>query len=187
MVQYRGIDFKIKQLIDMRSVIHQKIEQLFSSSNLYANIMPVKIFGDLISFVNDNQSDQRDKQSQQMNLQAYMTADKSFESLEKLSQNADERRSSAEKHAWTNVIKQKEQDRSNFLPLVPSLPAMRLPQGLKKPISKYESVQQSMRQTNPSNNMSPNQKKKGTGSITRVGAKSISKVSSIGQVNFRKN
>ena len=74
-----------------------------------------------------------------------MTADKSFESLEKLSQNADERRSSAEKHAWTNVIKQKEQDRSNFLPLVPSLPAMRLPQGLKKPISKYESVQQSMR------------------------------------------
>ena len=76
-----------------------------------------------------------------MNLQAYMTADKSFESLEKLSHHADDRRSSAEQYSRTNVIKQKEQDRINFLPLVPSLPAMRLPQGMKKPIAKYESVQ----------------------------------------------
>ena len=40
----------------MRSVIHQKIEQLFSSSNLWASIMPVKIFSDLVTFVGQHQN-----------------------------------------------------------------------------------------------------------------------------------
>ena len=35
----------------MRAVIHEKIEQLFSSSTLWSNVMPVKIFNDLVSFV----------------------------------------------------------------------------------------------------------------------------------------
>ena len=44
------------EFIDMRSVIHQKVEQLFSVSNLWASIMPVKIFGDLVSFVGHHQN-----------------------------------------------------------------------------------------------------------------------------------
>ena len=56
-IQYRGIDFKVKQLIDMRSVIHQKIEQLFSTSQLWNNMMPVKIFGDLINFISEHNND----------------------------------------------------------------------------------------------------------------------------------
>ena len=55
-----------------------------------------------------------------------MTVDKSFESLEKFSNLADCRENSAE-YSRTNFVKPKEQDYQNFLPLVPSLPAMRLP------------------------------------------------------------
>jgi len=37
----------------MRSVIHQKIEQVLSQSNLWVKIMPDKIFTDLLNFIAD--------------------------------------------------------------------------------------------------------------------------------------
>ena len=68
-----------------------------------------------------------------------MTMNKSFESLES-SKNGDLKGNSTD-FMDTNASKQHEKDSINFLPLVPSLPAMRLPQNLKKPFSKYDSVQ----------------------------------------------
>ena len=50
-LSYRGMQFKTQEFIEMRAIIHQKLEQLFSSSGLWTNIMPNKIFGDLVSFV----------------------------------------------------------------------------------------------------------------------------------------
>lgn len=52
-IDYRGIRFQKKDLIDMRSIIHQKIEQLFGSSNLWTGFMPTKIFNDMVNFVGD--------------------------------------------------------------------------------------------------------------------------------------
>ena len=52
-ISYRSIDFKAKELVDMRQLIHQKIEQTFQSSPLWNSIMPVKIFTDLVSFFGD--------------------------------------------------------------------------------------------------------------------------------------
>ena len=53
LVPFRGIDFKKKDLLDMRSIMHQKIEQLMDNSPLWATMMPVKIFKDLVNFVGD--------------------------------------------------------------------------------------------------------------------------------------
>ena len=53
LVTYRSIDFRVKELVDMRDLIHQKIEQTFASSQLWTPIMPVKIFTDLVSFFGD--------------------------------------------------------------------------------------------------------------------------------------
>ena len=50
-VSYRSVTVKTKDLIDMRSVIHQKIEQVLSQSNLWSKIMPEKIFHDLVNFI----------------------------------------------------------------------------------------------------------------------------------------
>lgn len=50
-VSYRNYNIEVKSLIDMRRVIHQKIEQVFSQSALWNQIMPSKIFNDLLSFV----------------------------------------------------------------------------------------------------------------------------------------
>ena len=52
-VSYREVDFAVKDLIDMRQVIQQKVEQVFSQSILWSTIMPGKIFNDLLSFVGD--------------------------------------------------------------------------------------------------------------------------------------
>lgn len=32
-ISYRGINLRIKEFLEMRNVIHQKIEQVFSTSN----------------------------------------------------------------------------------------------------------------------------------------------------------
>ena len=53
LVSFRGIDFRKKDLLDMRGIIHQKIEQLMDNSPLWATMMPVKIFKDLVNFVGD--------------------------------------------------------------------------------------------------------------------------------------
>lgn len=49
-ITYRDIAFKAKDLIDMRGLIHQKIEQVLERASLWRNIMPSKIFRDLVSF-----------------------------------------------------------------------------------------------------------------------------------------
>ena len=53
-VSYRGVQFKMQEFLEIRGVIHQKIEQMFSSSVLWQTIMPVKIFSDLVTFVSQH-------------------------------------------------------------------------------------------------------------------------------------
>ena len=72
-----------------------------------------------------------------MTQEAYQTLTKSFDSIE-ISNGTNGHFNSSE--LANSIAKLKEQDPINFLPLVPSLPAMRLPQGIKN-LSKYESVQ----------------------------------------------
>lgn len=43
-IKYRNIGLKAKDLIDMRMLIHQKIEQVFEQASLWKNVMPQKIF-----------------------------------------------------------------------------------------------------------------------------------------------
>ena len=50
MVTYRDIEFKTRDLIDMRILIHHKIEQVLEQGSLWTKIMPHKIFSDLVSF-----------------------------------------------------------------------------------------------------------------------------------------
>ena len=47
---YRDHAFKTQDLLNMRVLIHQKIEQVFERATLWTNIMPHKIFSDLVSF-----------------------------------------------------------------------------------------------------------------------------------------
>lgn len=49
-ITYRDIDFKTRDLIDMRVLIHHKIEQVLENASLWTNIMPEKIFNDLVIF-----------------------------------------------------------------------------------------------------------------------------------------
>lgn len=45
------MDFEVNDLVEMRSLIHPKIEQVLTCTpNLWANIMPDKIFNDLVQF-----------------------------------------------------------------------------------------------------------------------------------------
>jgi len=57
-MSYRNIDFKAKDMIDMRVLIHHKIEQVFERASLWTNIMPVKIFNDLVTFISETGMDQ---------------------------------------------------------------------------------------------------------------------------------
>ena len=47
-IEYRDIIFKTSDLIDMRFLIHKKIEQVLDRASLWTNIMPQKIFNDLV-------------------------------------------------------------------------------------------------------------------------------------------
>ena len=47
-IEYRDIVFKTRDLIDMRFLIHKKIEQVLDRASLWTNIMPQKIFNDLV-------------------------------------------------------------------------------------------------------------------------------------------
>lgn len=49
-ILYRDIAFKTKDLLNMRMLIHQKIEQVFERASLWTKIMPQKIFSDLVTF-----------------------------------------------------------------------------------------------------------------------------------------
>lgn len=53
-IKYRDIGLKAKDLIDMRMLIHHKIEQVLEGASLWNNFMPYKIFKDLVSFSADN-------------------------------------------------------------------------------------------------------------------------------------
>ena len=50
------MQFRTQEFLEMRGLIHQKIEQIFSSSGLWSTIMPVKIFSDLVTFVGQHAS-----------------------------------------------------------------------------------------------------------------------------------
>ena len=53
-INYRNIAFKTKDLIDMRVLIHHKIEQVLDRASLWTKIMPQKIFSDLVHFIAEN-------------------------------------------------------------------------------------------------------------------------------------
>ena len=51
---YRDISFNTQDLLDIRYVIHHKVEQVLSQSSLWKDVMPERIFKDLVNFVGDS-------------------------------------------------------------------------------------------------------------------------------------
>lgn len=79
----------------MRNVLHQKIEQVFGCSPLWTNLLPVKIFGDLISFIGEHSGN---NVSSQLVQDTYMTINKSFESFKSFKNNTTEGRDNSSEH-----------------------------------------------------------------------------------------
>ena len=101
---------------------------MFASKQIWANIMPVKIFSDLVSFVGDPNGELKVKFDQHRQ-------DELNRSLDSI-----ERRNTSAEFAGLHPTK-KDDKNQTFLPLVPTLPSMRIPASLKKStMAKYDSV-----------------------------------------------